>query len=533
MNLRKHQKKLQSLLFESEESRLPMRILAWVVPGGGKSILPCLVKKRFPKLKIGWFVPRLSLQRQAVESASINFGFELRDSGNDINPSREGDGFVATTQSLISNPELWEHEFNRNNYILVIDELHHAKLARNGEPEALARAISRLRYSFRLDMTGTLETGDGCKISDIEYSMSSAGETIEENPKGYKIIRYTRQDALNDSAIVPIKFHHLDAKLNYINSGNEFNITMSAAEKDQESAAIFTALNTEYADRLFADGVEHWQNCGRKMIVVAQSQKAAEKYHQKLCDMGISAALAITDNDEAHEDVQRFRGAKDPEKDAMVTCQMAYEGLDAPDTTHIVCLTNIRSSPWIEQMLGRAWRSAGGKTMCHAFVPDDPRMARVIEQLRRDVPPMVVEYNEREQSSSGAQQLGTIAIAGEATDEWSQSLDCDPLSSACLADATDFIQRYVGRSPRGLAEQISEMVLTYNLNQKNDLQKLTVKERETNLRKQIADACRQKDRNRGVDFGTHQKKLIRIMRKSITEMSERELKNAAAALSRI
>jgi len=42
--------------------------------------------------------------------------------------------------------------------------------------------------------------------------------------------------------------------------------------------------------------------------------------------------------------------------DVLVTVAMAYEGLNIPAVSHIICLTRIRSAPWIEQMTARANR---------------------------------------------------------------------------------------------------------------------------------------------------------------------------------
>jgi hypothetical protein len=56
---------------------------------------------------------------------------------------------------------------------------------------------------------------------------------------------------------------------------------------------------------------------------------------------------------------------------------MAYEGLDAPEITHVACLTHIRSRPWLEQMIARATRvdpHGGPYAQQRAVVyhPDDP-----------------------------------------------------------------------------------------------------------------------------------------------------------------
>ena len=77
---RKHQQEVIDIAKKIEASDYPKKILAHVVPAGGKSMLPGLVADEHPKLKIGWFVPRLSLRDQAVRGLWEDFGIEVRDS---------------------------------------------------------------------------------------------------------------------------------------------------------------------------------------------------------------------------------------------------------------------------------------------------------------------------------------------------------------------------------------------------------------------------------------------------------------------
>src|SRR5213592_4580606 len=100
--LRRHQATLKSEL-ESWSSDIDLKILAHVVPGGGKSWLPAIVAERFPGLKIAWFVPRVLLRRQAAD-AMLEHGIKIWESDNDLNPSRGTRGFSATHQGLCADP---------------------------------------------------------------------------------------------------------------------------------------------------------------------------------------------------------------------------------------------------------------------------------------------------------------------------------------------------------------------------------------------------------------------------------------------
>lgn len=156
--------------------------------------------------------------------------------------------------------------------------------------------------------------------------------------------------------------------------------------------------------------------------MVTADQATAKTYHARIKRQGISCGLAITDADNAQEDIELFRRG---EYKCLVTCAMAYEGLDVPSITHIACLTHIRSSPWIEQMLARAWRSFNGKIKCWAFVPSDPRMNRVIEKIRQEQDSIVPLGIERSGAESGTRAAPSafIPISGEVMTVTAEMLD--------------------------------------------------------------------------------------------------------------
>lgn len=534
MQLRTHQEELRKYVSDLKESSLPARVVAWVVPGGGKSILPGIVKGAFRNLKIGWFVPRLSLARQAAESMHNHFNLELRE-GEIYRPSRDADGFVATHQLLVQNVGAFEDEFRRNDYILVFDELHHAKLKRDETPEPTAAALRRLRYKFRLDMTGTLDTADNCKIDGIDYDLSADGWTVKLDSPNYKLIRYSRDSALTDLAIVKIDFYHHDGKVEFINGGRETSpVVLSETDKQDEYAAIWTALNTDFAEQLFLIGVDHWRDCGKKLIVVTDSQSNAKKYAKRLRDMHVKTSLAIDDNEDAHSEILSFRGQNTVNNDALVTCQMAYEGLDVPEASHLICLTHIRSTPWIEQMLGRVWRRIQGKEKCYAFVPDDPRMNRVIELIRQETPQMISpkECGGGGGGGGGERDGKVVAISGSVESQRVESLDgFDPVDEL-KSDIVYRLKQYLGEGcydaivqdaiSKACAKQRATPARPYR----------TLSERETDIRNQIAKSCRRLDSDKGVEFGTHQSALFKRTGKSTTKMTEEELKHAAAIVSR-
>lgn len=433
----------------------------------------------------------------------------------------------------MTNPDLWAEEFRRHSYALVVDELHHAKVKRDGQLEPLARAISQLKYAFRLDMTGVLETADNKYIHDLDYQFDSdlGGEKVVAASNRYRTLQYARADALAENALVPIEFHHNDGPVSFVNKNGRRDMDLSQAEEEDESAAIFTALNTEYATQLFAAGVEHWQRYGRpfggKLLVVTARQRQAELYAQRLRDIGVPTALAITDNDEAGEEIDAFRD--EAATIALVTCGMCYEGLDSPPLTHGIALTHIRSKPWIEQMFGRIWRAAPGKERCWFFVPDDPRMNRVIEKIRRETPGIVVEP--RGEGGAGGGLMPIIPISANVERLRKTMLDAgmlDDLPAALMALGLKF-----GLEPKS-GEALATIIEQWRpiKERENRPRYQTEKEQETTVRNQIANRCRALDYEQKVDLGTHQRRLYKITGKIMDEMTLQELIKAAEHVAR-
>jgi len=104
--------------------------------------------------------------------------------------------------------------------------------------------------------------------------------------------------------------------------------------------------------------------------------------------------------------------------DVLVTVGKAYEGLDAPRTKHLICLTDRRSAPWLAQCFARAWRrdynlQAQGITdqRCWIFAPRDREMVDAVERIVWDqdlaplTSPPVPEVDELEETELGAEDV--------------------------------------------------------------------------------------------------------------------------------
>jgi superfamily II DNA or RNA helicase len=415
-------------------------ILAAVTPGGGKSALPVIAAARLlgvvsPSRKeplverVCWVVPRDTLRRQAEEAfvdpawrTFLGHGHAVRAAENGPDPCRGLAGYITTYQALAAAPELHLAEFRRHRYLLCVDELHHLpalsdldQAAEAAEDTAWSRALLPLLETagLRLLMTGTLERADRRPILWLGYRRDRLARRlrrVDAKAPGLAVVGYDRRAALAERAIVPVRFGALDGEAEWLCAGERLDVASFADAGDQLRPMLFTALRTGYADDLLRMA---FLECRRrrasrrkvlglppggsglglgKLLVVAPDQGTARRYAATLRgwlgdgDMA-GVALAISDERHAVERIARFRLL--PEPAILVTVGMAYEGMDAPEVKYVACLTQVRSVPWLEQMIARATRfdPHGGDYEGQAAVvyhPDDPLFRRFRRAVEAD-----------------------------------------------------------------------------------------------------------------------------------------------------
>lgn len=407
MGWRRHQADMDGLAKRITSGASSCRtILADVTPAGGKSLLPVILAARLIPAKadrICWVVPRRNLQRQAERSFMEPFARKLLDhtqliriSTNDYDPCRGHQGYVTTYQAIAWAPKLHADEFDRHRYILVLDEPHHVE-----EGSEWHNKLQPLidKAAFVLLMSGTFERGDRKPIAFLPYR---EGEKQRQFPdfqpnETTAVIRYNRSHAIGEQAIKPLEFRHLDGQLEWIDGDGVKQRIDSFEQSTNDSEALFTALNTNYAKQLLTECVQDWQaykkkNPRAKLLVIAPRIKVAREVYQRVLEgLGVKSIVATSDDsDSALLAIERFKGDKKPEIDALVTVMMAYEGMDVPAITHVACLTHIRSKPWLEQALTRAARvdsKAGAYEQQYGriWIPNDSIAANeVIAQIEAE-----------------------------------------------------------------------------------------------------------------------------------------------------
>ena len=466
--LRSHQRQLAGLVeaLARGEAGEVRDVLAAVTPGGGKSLLPVIAAARLIAAgiveRVVWIVPRDSLRLQAEEAfadpvwrAALGHALSVRAADNGRDPCRGLAGYVTTYQGVAAAPALHLAEARRHRTLVVTDEVHHLPAlgeepaAESEEPEggpdlfavpgfeagsdgapapddasawscALAPVLAAARV--RLHLSGTLERADGRAILWLPYRRSKVAKAreVDLDAPGWRVIGYSRAQALRDKAVLPVTFGALDGEASWsVRSEPSLGPTAEAGQRialgphrlsgamasETTRPALFSALRTEFAEALLREAfaalaelrAERRARLGDgaarglgKLLVVAPDQACARDYLDLVRSWlpkgraAREARLATSSERDARDALAAFRLA--PQPSILVTVAMAYEGLDAPEVAVVAALTHIRSRPWLEQMIARATRidrHAGPADAQRALVfhPDDPLFA----QFRRRI----------------------------------------------------------------------------------------------------------------------------------------------------
>lgn len=394
MNLRKHQKEFQDIINEIiAGSSIIKTVVCECTPGSGKSLLPAIAGKLIAAGladALCWIVPRRTLQYQGEANFQSGFfrkmidhNLNIRSSTNEVNPCRGLDGIITTYQAVsVDNKHTVLSDFSSKRYILILDENQHVE--ENGTwHNTLRPIISKAKYIILL--TGTPERGNGAPIAIMSgIDLDTAA-----------VVKYSRKDALQEKAIIPLRFFFSDGSAEWLNSdGKEIKYSSIATMSKKDVAkAVYTAISTDYAEHLTIKGLTHWiehkkRRPSSKLLVITANVALAKKATAFLNDKyRISAEIATShESTAAQKAMKRFKAGI---TDVLVGVAMFYEGFSCKQVSHIISLTHIRSKPWLEQMFARAVRvdpDAGPyETQCaYIFAPDDPILRKVVSMIEAE-----------------------------------------------------------------------------------------------------------------------------------------------------
>ena len=523
MKLRRHQWELENICKEILDGRKLTDIVCAVTPGGGKSLLPqILVARLIPAVAdaLCWIVPRSVLQDQGARGfqnpshrALLGHRLEAMMTTNQANPTKGCAAYVTTYQALAAaTRKVNAKEFRRKRYILVLDEPHHLE-----EGGVWHEAIQPLydRAVLRVLMSGTFDRGEGTPIAFLPYTNTDQGDRIDWNhTESRAVIRYTLADALREQACIDLTVHYANCQATWLDTqGIEHHVESLAHAGTHTAAALLTALKTEAALELLNTGVKDWQvyrtsHPRSKLLVVAANIEQAQKYTVWLQSRGVPAKIATSDDSTAaYQAIKAFKRQGSGAVDCLITVSMAYEGLDVPAITHLICLTHIRTKPWIEQVVHRATRMdplAGpyAGQQAYIYAPDDRPFRECLEYI----------LAQRNKAIAGSQS-SSQALGDEVS-----------LNGQGLLPLTERVESSIQPLHSGVLE-MSNQALWANLHRpaQSEIYQETPKERLDRLRKQIEKHVRTHEQSRRLTHGTVNRAVYSQFKKSRSSMTEPEL----------
>jgi superfamily II DNA or RNA helicase len=367
---------MQAIAVEILNGAPVRQVIASITPGGGKSKLPVILASiLIPSFadRLLWVVPRNSLKWQGEQEfldPRMPTPRRLRAaSGNEPDPTRGLDGYITTYQAIGLSPGAHLEFCQNHRTILFLDESHHI-----GEQATWGAAIDPIRSAACLvvDASGTLSRHDGQKIHGMDYHEDGLVDLRDR--EGVRVIKYGRGMALADGAILPVELITIDGAAEWVSKeGVHRRVESIRKSGESRSEAVFTALRTDFAFQVISTALKHWEEErkqfeGARVLVVAPDIETAKTYHGFIGSRYQSEIATSDDGPDAARVIQEYKRGAFP---ILVSVMMAAEGLSVPEVTHLVCLTQIRSKEWLEQMQARGNRCAPGKRQAWCFAPAD------------------------------------------------------------------------------------------------------------------------------------------------------------------
>jgi superfamily II DNA or RNA helicase len=318
-------------------------------------------------------------------------------------------GFVTTYQSIHEHPRAYARLLKSARWLLVLDECHH--LPEAGQSFDDEESIKESGWTK--DVRGLVELAT--------HTLAMSGSAARDKGKiaflrhdGNKAIydvNYTRREALADKSVLHVITQLCDGTAKYWHRLKAHSAELSRENGKEAGHVLETALRDPvYRDAMLSQAIGEWENYRHhntraRMIVICesvQSCRAVVRYvkdhHPKWVPvLAVSKTIGAERN--GTRAIRDFR--KHHEGHILVTCQMAYEGLDVPDCTHLVCLTNIRARSWLEQAFARVTRfdptcELSWEEQCaYIYAPADPKMVGFLSEWIDEQDPAFVEPSPR------------------------------------------------------------------------------------------------------------------------------------------
>lgn len=405
--LRDWQNECFSKLQKAQEVSNRFFVVAGV--GSGKTLLSCafadylkrargfdsiIVVSNTENIKINW-QQKLIKEFNIELDVDFNFRYNWRD---------DFDG-ISITYQILSNPvnvEFLRRKVNKGT-LLIVDEIHHA-----GDNKSWGDGVRSVGDScgFVLALSGTPTRSDNNRIPFVRY------QGTDDNK--YELVAdyyYSYAQSVADRYCCPIRFHRKKGIVTTASDIYELNY-----DSGEESArrALNRALEVQpsgpcYVWNMFEDAVKKLSEINDRRggnyagLVVCNTIADATALYERICMVyGQGFAEIVTSEDkQASAKINDFKDSAIP---WLISVNMVSEGVDIPRIRAIVYATNVSTSLFFTQVMGRGVRNSKHRPndvdTCHAFIPDYRAIVDIANDIENQIT-HVVEEIEKETKAEG------------------------------------------------------------------------------------------------------------------------------------
>ena len=510
--------------FESDEKV----VVADVHPGSGKTLAVLHVaNEMFRRGLIDTcmvFVPRLNLCRQfeldwkeyQSEWYSNPKMSSITHRDNEPPLLRDGAfGYVTTYASLVFNPKL-HIEFAKRHprSMLIVDEAQglgtHEGSGGTKAADYIANISEHVKYIQVV--TGTPYRSDGNPLLFANYTDPDDEGIRHLEPD----VSATYLEGVTESYLRPFEYELADGTaIHEYLGGSEELLRISEMEKNLYRVLEDEGFWSTMVDMVIKRVHEVQQQIDPRLcgLIGAHGQEQARKIlrYIKKYHPGIKALIAVSDEQRSQKNLKQFkRGGHD----ILITVRMAYIGYDHKPISVVLMLSDFRDYGFLDQFFARGMRIMPDipieKQVLYAIVPDDPQMAKYVEEKRKESERGLRERGQQQHKLLGSSEQRPIGFTygGEVTNRRAQGMNPDGDLNIVELPIVEQIQakyqmtasprtelgrlfRDMGESVPSAAEKLGIGIPRMPVKKREEL---TAKEREEKARRELSKMARRCDR---------------------------------------
>lgn len=297
--LRRHQlatcKRAAKLARSARTLRQNPKTVLVAVPGAGKSQCVLDMATLLSDLIQGvlWITPRKSLERQAAET--------LKALPSHIN------WLTTNYMAVQSDPKKFRRWIAENRHVLLVaDEFHHLKVPNSNVCEwgwgfvydKLVRQGANRGVTHQLLMSGTPYRNDRWQCVQVSYgepeTYTITGRRGQQLQRQRQLLQpdiiYSRQDALDEEAIVPLRVHFLDGNVEFEHVSGQYSAPLSTFGSEPETERVVA-----YALRSFLNTKSAWMKCLRYALKHWASNKGTHRSQVLITATSIAQAVTFAE----------------------------------------------------------------------------------------------------------------------------------------------------------------------------------------------------------------------------------------------